>query len=116
MVELGRACDAILTGPFGSSLHQSDYVDSGIPVINPQNIVDGAIRTDGIRMVAPATRDRLQEFAVRENDIVIGRRGEMGRCAVVSAEMNGWLCGTGCFVIRPGFHLNPRRGWTVSSS
>lgn len=24
----------------------------------------------------------------------------MGRCAVVSKEMNGWLCGTGCFVIR----------------
>jgi type I restriction enzyme M protein len=25
----------------------------------------------------------------------------MGRCAVVAGEMNGWLCGTGCFVIRP---------------
>ena len=24
----------------------------------------------------------------------------MGRCAVVTAEMNGWLCGTGSFVIR----------------
>ncbi len=24
----------------------------------------------------------------------------MGRCAVVTPEMNGWLCGTGCFVIR----------------
>ena len=24
----------------------------------------------------------------------------MGRCAVVTCEMNGWLCGTGCFVIR----------------
>ena len=51
-------------------------------------------------MVSSKTRDRLQEFTVRENDLVIGRRGEMGRCAVVSAEMNQWLCGTGCFVIR----------------
>ena len=51
-------------------------------------------------MVSSETRDRLQEFTVRENDIVIGRRGEMGRCAVATSEMKGWLCGTGCFVIR----------------
>ena len=68
-------------------------MDSGIPVINPQNIVDGAISTDGVKMVAPKTRDRLQEFTIRENDIIIGRRGEMGRCAVVTSKMNNWLCG-----------------------
>ncbi len=100
MVELGEVSEAILTGPFGTALHQSDYVTDGIPVINPQNIVDGVISKDGVKMVSPETRDRLQEFTVRENDIVIGRRGEMGRCAVVTSEMNGWLCGTGCFVIR----------------
>jgi type I restriction enzyme M protein len=100
MVALGEICEAILTGPFGTSLHQSDYVTDGIPVINPQNIVDGAISTDGVKAVSSDTRDRLKEFTVRENDIIIGRRGEMGRCAVVTAEMNGWLCGTGSFVIR----------------
>ena len=99
-VELGEICEAIVTGPFGSALHQSDYVDDGIPVINPQNIVDGTISTDGVKMVTPATRDRLKEFTVHEDDIVIGRRGEMGRCGVVTSGMNGWLCGTGSFVIR----------------
>jgi type I restriction enzyme S subunit len=97
---LGNACKAILTGPFGTALHESDYVSDGIPVINPKNIVDGAILKAGAKTISEATRDRLQEFTVRENDIVIGRRGEMGRCAVVTAAMNGWLCGTGCFVIR----------------
>lgn len=100
MVELGEVCQAIVTGPFGSALHQSDYVDDGIPVINPQNIVDGSINTDGVKMVSTTTRDRLKEFTVREDDIVIGRRGEMGRCGVVTSEMNGWLCGTGSFIIR----------------
>ena len=100
MVELGEVCKAIVTGPFGSALHQSDYVDDGIPVINPQNIVDGTISIEGVKMVAPATRDRLKEFTVRVDDIVIGRRGEMGRCGVVTSGMNGWLCGTGSFVIR----------------
>ena len=60
----------------------------------------GVILKDGAKTVAESTRDRLQEFTVRENDIVIGRRGEMGRCALVTSEMNGWLCGTGCFVVR----------------
>ena len=42
-------------------------------------------------------------------DIVIGRRGEMGRIAVVDKESEGYLCGTGCFFVRmndlalPGF-------------
>lgn len=100
LVTLADACKAILTGPFGTALHQSDYVVDGIPVINPKNIVDDGILKEGAKTVSEATRDRLQEFTVRENDIVIGRRGEMGRCAVVTAAMNGWLCGTGCFVIR----------------
>ena len=100
VMKLGELCEAIVTGPFGSALHQADYVDSGIPVINPANIIDGVISTDGVKMVAPATRDRLKEFTVRPDDIVIGRRGEMGRCGVVTSEMDGWLCGTGSFVIR----------------
>ena len=100
MVGLGDACEAILTGPFGSLLHQSDYVAEGVPVVNPQNIIDRAVIKDEIKMVSSITRERLKEFTLRENDIVIARRGEMGRCAVVTAEMNGWLCGTGCFVIR----------------
>ena len=99
---LGDVCDDILTGPFGSALHQTDYVAHGIPVVNPQDIVDGAVSTSRIKMVSPQTRDRLSDFALREGDIVLGRRGEMGRCAVVSREMSGWLCGTGCFVLRPG--------------
>jgi len=108
IVELGEVCDGILTGPFGTALHQSDYVSAGIPVINPQNIIEGEITTDGVKMVSEETRNRLQEFTIRENDIVIGRRGEMGRCAVATSDMNGWLCGTGCFVIRLSSKCNPR--------
>ena len=100
LVKLGGICESIITGPFGSTLHHSDYADEGIPVINPQDIIDGTISTDYVKMVSETTRDRLMNFTVQENDIVIGRRGEMGRCGVVTSEMNGWLCGTGSFVIR----------------
>ncbi|HAR99444.1 MAG TPA: restriction endonuclease subunit S [Syntrophus sp. (in: bacteria)] len=100
LVPLAEVCEAILTGPFGSSLHQADYVEKGIPVINPRNIVDGVVCRDDAKMVSCETRERLKEFTVRENDVIIARRGQMGRCAVITSEMNGWLCGTGCFVIR----------------
>ena len=100
VVELGDICKDIVTGPFGSALHQSDYVEDGIPAINPQNIVDGTISTDDLKMVSEATRDRLVKFTVQEGDIVVGRRGEMGRCGVVTSAMNGWLCGTGSFAIQ----------------
>ena len=100
VVELGDICKGIITGPFGSALHRSDYVEDGIPVINPQNIVDGTISTDDVKMVSESTRDRLVKFTVQEGDIVVGRRGEMGRCGVVTSAMNGWLCGTGSFAIQ----------------
>lgn len=38
----------------------------------------------------------------------MGRRGEMGRCAIVSGQENGWLCGTGSLFLRFDQHLiNP---------
>jgi type I restriction enzyme S subunit len=39
-------------------------------------------------------------------DIIIGRRGEMGRCAVVQDGQKDWLCGTGCFVLRNNSNIN----------
>lgn len=107
MTELGEVCESILTGPFGSSLHQSDYITNGIPVINPQNIVDGVIIENEKKTISQTTWERLKDFAVRENDIIIARRGEMGRCAVITKDMDGWLCGTGCFVIRLNGQSDP---------
>ena len=101
IVSLGDASETVMTGPFGTALKESDYTLEGIPVINPKNIVDGVVSTVGIKRVQPETVERLKEFTVKYGDVIIGRRGEMGRCAVVQPEMEGWLCGTGCFVIRP---------------
>ena len=50
--------------------------------------------------VSRETVERLSTFKVASSDIVIARRGDMGRCAVVQPEQEGWLCGTGSFVLR----------------
>ena len=100
--------DNISTGPFGSLLHKSDYEVGGVPLVNPINIVDSKVVPDERKAVGKATAKRLSRYALQEDDIVIGRRGEIGRCAVISADQAGWLCGTGSFFIRPSNQLDPQ--------
>jgi type I restriction enzyme, S subunit len=96
------------TGPFGSALHRSDYVDDGIPIVNPMQILNGKIvPTRSMAITAGAAR-KLTDFLLPEGSVVIGRRGDMGRCAVVEREHEGWLCGTGSMIIRAGASLDAR--------
>ena len=89
------------TGPFGSMLHQADYVTDGIPLVNPANIMGDRIIPSKKMMVSAATAERLESYVLRPGMIVMGRRGEMGRCAVVGEREKGWLCGTGSFFVTP---------------
>lgn len=89
------------TGPFGSLLHKSDYENGGIPVVNPMQIIDGRIVATPEMAVSLAAVKSLSAFQLRVGDVVIGRRGEMGRCAFVTTEESGWLCGTGSMIIKP---------------
>jgi type I restriction enzyme, S subunit len=96
------------TGPFGSALHRSDYVDGGVPVVNPMQIVDGKILPTSAMSVTETAARRLSDFRLSEGNVIIGRRGEMGRCAFVRPEQHGWLCGTGSMIIRTGPSLDAR--------
>ncbi len=88
------------TGPFGSALHRSDYTEDGVPVINPMHIIDGQLVPTRTMSITGSAAKQLADFRLRAGDIVIGRRGDMGRCAVVQADEAGWLCGTGSLIIR----------------
>ena len=99
--KLGEICEAVSTGPFGSMLHKADYVDDGIPLVNPINLIDERIVINRAMLISEATKDRLSRYVLKVGDIVVARRGEIGRCAVVGSDEEGWLCGTGSFFIRP---------------
>ncbi|WP_316636888.1 restriction endonuclease subunit S [uncultured Ruminococcus sp.] len=96
-----EVCNYISTGPFGSMLHKSDYVSSGIPLVNPANIISEHIFPSEKMMVSQQTAERLSSYILSVGSIVMGRRGEMGRCALVTDVENGWLCGTGSFFMGP---------------
>ena len=91
---------AIQTGPFGSSLHKSDYQRGGTPVVNPASIKDGCIKPIEEMAIGTDTLKRLESYKLNAGDIVMARRGEMGRCAVVTEQEDSWLCGTGSLVLR----------------
>jgi type I restriction enzyme S subunit len=97
---LSEVAQSISTGPFGTMLHKSDYVPDGIPLVNPMNIVDSLIVPSSKMMVNEETRKRLRSYVLKAGDVVIGRRGELGRCALVTEREEGWLCGTGSFFVR----------------
>lgn len=96
---------AVRIGPFGSALHQEDYSPDGIPLVNPMHIVDGVIRPSSSAAVKLSKYAELSQYRLQEHDVVLGRRGEMGRCAVVSEAEGGYLCGTGSMFIRPNLTL-----------
>ena len=105
---IATATGGVFTGPFGSLLHKSDYIENGIPLVNPAHITNVGIEPDLRKTVSEATVQRLSSYIMRAGDIVIGRRGEMGRCAIVTDVEDGWLCGTGSFVIKPSDRCDAR--------
>jgi len=90
----------LCTGPFGSMIHQEDYVRDGVPLINPSHMVGGRIVHDPRVTLKPADVERLSAYALSAGDMVLARRGEVGRYAYVTDREHGWLCGTGSFFVR----------------
>lgn len=88
----------IKIGPFGSLLHKEDYVENCHALVNPSHIVEGKISVDNKLTVSDDKYAELSAYHLKIGDVVMGRRGEMGRCAVVTDE--GLLCGTGSLLIR----------------
>ena len=99
-VEISQIVDDIRIGPFGTMLHKSDYISEGVPVINPQHIKNNSIVPGNNVTISAEKAEELSSYKLRYNDIVMGRRGEMGRCAAVTEKENGWLCGTGSILFR----------------
>ena len=87
-------------GPFGSALHKEDYVSDGHPLVNPSHIINGTVRPDWDLTITDDKFESLAAYHLFPGDVVLGRRGEIGRCAVV--DKSGMICGTGSMILRPG--------------
>ena len=103
---VGQLCDDNMlytqTGPFGSSLHKHDYVESGVPVIPTEAIGRRLLRPIEVPQVDDDTADRLRRHKVKVGDILFARRGVQatGLSAIMREQNAGWICGTGAILLR----------------
>jgi type I restriction enzyme, S subunit len=106
LIHLLDISQEIGTGPFGSMIHKSEYIENGTPLINPSHMINDRVCEDTTISVSEEKAEDLSSYKLRDGDMVLARRGEVGRCAVVTARENGWLCGTGSFYLRLATEIN----------
>ncbi|GAA3418388.1 restriction endonuclease subunit S [Streptosporangium vulgare] len=86
----------------------STPADSGGPVavMKPRNIADDRFTgiPDGIGEEAAA---KLPSYRLMAGDVVCVRTGGIGKHALVTAEQEGWVIGTGIIRLRPGPWVDP---------
>ncbi len=105
---LSEVASRIQIGPFGTQLHKQDYITNGIPLINPSHIKHSKIVPDINLSISEEKYTELSNYVLKKGDTILGRRGEMGRCALVTDTEDGWLCGTGSLFVRPSGRIHSR--------
>ena len=88
------------TGPFGTMLHKEDYTDNGVAVINPTNIINHKISLNNIKQISLAKAKELQGYAVCKGDIILARRGDLRKSAIITDFEDSCIAGTGSFIFR----------------
>ena len=90
----------VQTGPFGSLLHQKDYIDEGTPIITVEHLGDNKILHNDPPCVSDSDKERLSKYSLRSGDIVFSRVGSVDRRALVSDAEDGWLFSGRCLRVR----------------
>ena len=82
---------SIKTGPFGSALHERDYVQEGTPIITVEHLDDFGVLHSNLPMVSESDKRRLSAYTLELDDIVFSRVGAIDRNALIRQAEVGWL-------------------------
>ena len=79
----------------GDGNHSSNYpkkaemLDIGVPFIRAGNIQNGTVIDDDLRFISEEKHAQLKKGHLREGDVLITNRGEIGKTAIVPKQFNG---------------------------
>ena len=91
---------SVQTGPFGSQLHNEDYVPVGTPIVTVEHLGARKFSEQNLPLVSDEDRVRLDKYSLKEGDIVFSRVGSVDRCSYVSSAEGGWLFSGRCLRVR----------------
>lgn len=76
--------DEPLDGNHGS-IHPkaADYVDSGVPFIMANNLIDGIVDLDGCAFISEAQAKTLRKGFAKPGDVLLTHKATIGRTAIV---------------------------------
>ena len=90
----------VQTGPFGSQLHNEDYVTVGTPIVTVEHLGNRRFSKQNLPLVSDNDKKRLTKYFLQVGDIVFSRVGSVDRCSYVTSDENGWLFSGRCLRVR----------------
>jgi type I restriction enzyme S subunit len=88
-------------GPFGSALKKNEYVKSGIPVWNMDNIsTDGRFKPDIGLWINDEKYEELKAYSTINGDVIISRAGTVGKMCVLSSKHTKSIISTNLIRVR----------------
>ena len=104
-VKLGAISTCIQPGPFGSQLHNSDYSETGTPIIMPKDMINGHISHENLIYVSDEHVNRLKRHQVHGGNIIVARKGDVRKCVFITERENGWMTGSDCLKVALNYEM-----------